>query len=209
MLAPALLLSLIPLLPLGQAIDAEDPHPATAAPEAPPAPTSPGPPPAAPSPNTPVRETAVYYLAALGAPTGIAGLEGVHRLGSISEIAGGIGIGYAAAGVPHARPDQVLQWAIMPRLRLGNATKAFTAGAGVSGGNYGQIAVCFIDSCSQSDGVSYFLWSNLELGWEHWGESGFARRVFLGWAHGWCVSATCVSAPTSLPYFGIGLGYAF
>ena len=48
-----------------------------------------------------------------------------------------------------------------------------------------------------------------KFGWERWGESGFARRLFVGWAHGWCVSTICVDAPRNLPYIGFGLGYAF
>ena len=60
-----------------------------------------------------------------------------------------------------------------------------------------------------SSALRYFLWSNFEIGGEWWTPSGFALRVFGGFADGWCVSASCVSRQTTLPYLGGGIGYAF
>jgi hypothetical protein len=214
-----LLLSLIPLLPVGAAIDAEVPHPPTA--DAPTqdqtngsffsrSPTAPTP--APPLPDL-VRQTAIYYVGGLGTPVGIAGFEAVRRLGRRFEVAGGFGFGLAAAGSePKTSFGHVLQWSLMPRLRLGD-DHAFTAGAGISGGNFGNMPLCIDgDPCSATNyPVSYFLWSNFEIGGEWWWSGGFALRVFGGYARGWCVSASdsCVDTVVSFPYFGWGLGYAF
>jgi hypothetical protein len=70
--------------------------------------------------------------------------------------------------------------------------------------------LCVYDSCPSSYPVSYALWSNAELGTEAWYPSGFAARVFAGWAHGWYTSSSaCEFAPMDFPYFGVGVGYAF
>jgi len=34
-------------------------------------------------------------------------------------------------------------------------------------------------------------------------------RAFGGFADGWCVSASCISAQAAFPYLGGGIGYAF
>ena len=156
------------------------------------------------------RDTAIYCVTGLGTPVGLAGLEGVHRFGSQFEIAAGFGGGLVALGSEH-HPGfgHVVQWAVMPRMTLGNDHNAFTVGAGTSGGNYGDLPLCLDGPCSNTYPVSYFVWSNLEVGGEHWSSGGLAVRYFAGYAHGWCASSSCVSAATNIPYFGIGLGYAF
>jgi len=214
MLARALLFILIGVAPASAAIDAENPpapdraskeevgEPAVGFPQRPNF-----------SPTVPTdrrRNTAIGYVGGFGTPVGIAGLEGVHRIGSMFELSAGYGIGLVAAGSePHAGFWHVVQWAVMPRLRLGNDHSAFTMGAGASGGNYGAFPLCFDDPCSNTYPVSYFVWSNFEIGGEYWASGGFALRYFVGYAHGWCTSSSCVSAAENLPYFGWGFGYAF
>ena len=214
MLAPTLFFALAVAAPAGAAVDAESPPPPEAAPTDDPPASSfarpPGPP--APPPSIParVRHTAIYYEGGFATPVGVAGLEAVRRIGERCELAGGLGIGFAAVGSePHAGPGHVLQWTAMPRLRLGDDHSAFIAGAGISGGNYGDIPLCFDGPCPATYPVSYFLWNNFELGGEWWWSGGFAMRLFAGYAHGWCVSDTCVGAATNLPYFGWAFGYAF
>ena len=211
MFAHALLVSLVPLLPVSEAIEAQDPG-------APPQPTQedapeasrPMIPAAAPPVVEPDRRSAVYLAGGLGTPVGFLGLEGVRRLGSIIEITGGLGIGYGAARAePHAGVGRWLQWAVMPRLRFGDSGGAFTIGAGVSGGNFTIRPVSFVDVPPPAPPLSYYLWSNFEIGGEWWWSSGFAMRLFGGFAHGWCVSDTCVHAVTNLPYLGWAFGYAF
>jgi hypothetical protein len=107
----------------------------------------------------------------------------------------------------------------MPRLRLGNDHSAFTVGAGVSGGEYGGFDFadtgpgCYNDSspCNRPFPTSYSLWGNLELGGEHWTSRGFALRYFVGLARGMAFGpiGSSVNGQTTLPYFGLGLGYAF
>ena len=216
MFAHALLVSLVPLLPVSEAIEAQDPG-------APPQPTQedapeasrPMIPAAAPPVVEPERRSAVYLAGGLGTPVGFLGLEGVRRLGSIIEITGGLGIGYGAARAePHAGVGRWLQWAVMPRLRrirFRDSVGAFTIGAGVSGGNYTArpSSVSFVDPQPPAPPISYYLWSNFEIGYEWWWSGGFALRFFGGYAHGWCVSGTCYSPPHDFPYTGVGLGYAF
>lgn len=207
MLGQVILLSLIQLLPVS-AVDAETPR-------SPPVQTVPGEPPPelAPAPLAsvpPERTSAVYFVSGLGAPLGFAGFEVAHHLGSIFEISGGLGLGLdAIEAQPHAGLSQILQWAVMPRLRFGNRPGAFTAGAGISGGNDGFF--CWVpDTCV--DGtypLSYYVWANFELGMEVWTDSGFAFRAFGGYAHGWCLNGTCENGGTDLPYLGLGVGYAF
>lgn len=195
MFVHAVLLSLIPLLPVSAAFDAEDPHP---------------PPPLAEQDRT----SAVYVTLGAGAPLGMLGIEGVHRLGSIFEVAGGLGIGESASKVqPSPGLLREVQWAVMPRVRIGDGRRAFTIGAGISGGNYVSFPSCpDFDQCPPPPAISalrYFLWSNIEIGGEWWLSGGLALRAFGGFADGWCVSATCVSAQAALPYLGGGIGYAF
>jgi hypothetical protein len=213
MIAQALLVSLIPLLPVSEAIDAQDPG-APVQPTREEAPAAPRPmiPAAAPPAVEGDRRSAVYLAGGFGTPLGFLGIEGVRRIGSTFEITGGLGIGYGAAKAePHAGVGQWLQWAVMPRLRFGDGGGAVTVGAGVSGGNYTLRPFSFfsIDPQPPAPPISYYLWSNFEIGGEWWLSGGFALRLFGGYAHGWCVSGTCYSPPQDLPYTGVGLGYAF
>jgi hypothetical protein len=212
-LAP-ILFALTVSAPAGAAVDAENPRSPEAARADETAASSGARPQGSPtpqvSPSERVRRTAIYYEGGFATPVGVAGLEVVRRIGQRFELAGGVGVGFAAIGSePHAGPGHALQWTAMPRLRLGDDHGAFIAGAGISGGNYGNIPLCFEDPCPQTYPVSYFLWSNFELGGEWWWSGGFAMRLFAGYAHGWCVSDSCVNPLTNLPYFGWAFGYAF
>ena len=142
------------------------------------------------------------------------GIESVTRLGPWFEISGGLGIG-AAAEQSGTEPSlaHTLQWSIMPRLFLAKTDHGgITFGVGASSGDYGDVSsktFCFDDPCPSTYPVSYTLWANSELGAEAWYPSGFAARIFAGWAHGWCASGGCGSALMNFPYLGAGLGYAF
>jgi hypothetical protein len=162
-------------------------------------------------PPEPVRHSSVYLVSGLGAPLGAAGVESVTRLTPWLEISGGLGLGFAAwVSEPHPAAAHVLQWSVMPRLLLGNTRGGVTLGVGASGGNYGDMHVLCVDDCNPRDfPVSYFVWNNLEVGGEAWMPFGLALRIFAGYAHGWCTSSSCVSAPTDIPYVGGGAGYAF
>ena len=84
------------------------------------------------------RTRAVYLMLGFGSPVGGFGVEGVQRFGSYFELAAGFGVGDAAANSePHTGLGHVIQWALMPRLRLGDDATALTVGAGISGGEYG------------------------------------------------------------------------
>jgi hypothetical protein len=152
------------------------------------------------------RHTAIYYVFGLGTPEGLSGFEVVHRFGESLELAAGMGAGLSAA-MAKAYP---LQWSVMPRLRLGDDHTALTLGAGLSGGQYTT------DICPACDGppttvpTYYTIWTNFEVGVEHWSRAGFAVRWYLGFAHGTMLDGP--SGETSgldLPYLGVGVGYAF
>ena len=214
-LARALLVILIGVTPARAAVDAENPLAPDRAPV-----EETGEPAASPrrSEGTPLvlperyRDTAIYCVGGAATPVGVIGVEAVRRFGPLFELSAGFGVGFAAAdSEPHAGFGHVVQWTLMPRLRLGNDRSAFTMGAGASGGNYGDIPLCVDGPCSSNPTypVSYFVWSNFEIGVEYWSSGGFALRFFAGYAHGWCTSSSCISAADNLPYFGWGLGYAF
>ena len=153
------------------------------------------------------RTAAIYGIWGPGSPVGIIGVEGVQRFGSHFEIATGFGFGAAAAGSePHAGLGHAFQWALMPRLRFGDDTRAFTMGAGMSGGQYGGgwLSSCVEDPCATTYPTHYVIWSNVEIGYEHWWSSGFAMRFFAGYGHGFANGDSF-----NLPYFGLGVGYAF
>ena len=104
-------------------------------------------------PDAPSRRNAVYVVMGFGTPVGFAGFEGVRRLGSAIELGVGLGRGFGAlASQKDPAPGRDLQWAIMPRLRLGGDRHVVTAGAGVSGGNYGSGGEWFCDGpCPDRD----------------------------------------------------------
>jgi hypothetical protein len=191
------------------AVDAEEPPHSAPNPvaEEPAAPRgAPSGPPAEVSEPARRRTHAIYLMVGLGSPVGASGFEGVQRFGSQLEIAAGFGVGAAASGSePHAGFGHVVQWALMPRLRLGDNNGAFTMGAGLSGGQYGDIPLCFDGpDCATTYPTRYVIWSNVEIGYEHWWQSGFAMRTFAGYGHGFASGDSF-----NLPYFGIGIGYAF
>jgi hypothetical protein len=199
------------------AVDPEDPHAAALVPaeeestRAPAVPT--GVPPGVEEPAR-RRTHALYLMLGFGSPVGGFGLEGVQRFGSLFELGAGFGLGEAAASSePHSGLGHVVQWALMPRLRLGDDATALTVGAGISGGEYGDgflrgfLQFCEEDPCPTTSSpypTQYVIWSNFETGFEHWWRNGFAIRVFAGYAHGFASGDSF-----NLPYLGFGLGYAF
>ena len=184
-----------------------------------------------PAPEPVPRKTSIHAVAGFGTPVGEIGIEAVHRFESNFEVAAGIGAGAnaleaAAKGSPIGNP---VQWAMMPRLRLGGARSALTMGAGISGGNYAVIRGCGLGQSLEQDGgcagssvlaVGYVLWSNLEIGGEVWNPTGLSFRYFVGYGHVLtpgalhCVNSLppCTNPPSEgqdLPYIGLGIGYAF
>ena len=164
--------------------------------------------------SSPPLHSAVYAVLGLGTPIGFVGFEGVHRFGSKLEVSAGFGRGFlAVSSQAHPSFAHDVQWAVMPRYRAGNRRHSMTIGAGVSGGNTGSGGEWFCDGpCPVRDyPLTYVLWGNVEIGTEHWWSSGFAMRTFIGYARG-CTTSTCSSAHSanlSLPYAGMGFGYAF
>jgi hypothetical protein len=199
------------------AVDPEAPHPTPLEPaeeeptRAPAVPT--GVPPGVEEPAR-RRTHAVYVMLGFGSPVGGLGLEGVQRFGSHFELAAGFGVGDAAgSSEPHPGLGHVLQWALMPRLRVGDDAAALTVGAGISGGEYGEgflrnlFQFCNEDQCPPTNPpypTRYVIWTNFEVGLEHWWRNGFATRLFAGYAHGFASGDSF-----NLPYLGLGLGYAF
>jgi hypothetical protein len=152
------------------------------------------------------RETATYFMLGAGTPVGFVGFEGVHRLGSRLEVSAGVGAG-ASAGNSEMNPSlgHLLQWAVMPRLRVGNDHHVLTVGVGLSGGNFGSTSA--FDGCDSNTPCAetrYVVWANVEAGGEHWLNRGFALRYFAGYGHGFANGGSL-----NIPYFGLGLGYAF
>jgi hypothetical protein len=203
--------------PNGQAVDVETPHlnPERRRDEI-------------PSPSeqqietpAPPRHTAIYFIFGFGTPEGLGGFEGVHRFGERLELAAGIGSGFAAeTSEPHPSLGHYLQWSVMPRLRLGNANRAFTFGVGLSGGQYTSRIACAVPLDFDGEGMSntptscptyYTVWTNVEIGGERWSRGGFAFRYYLGFARGTMLGSPSSSDSSFLnfPYIGIGLGYAF
>jgi hypothetical protein len=173
--------------------------------------------------------TAAYGVAGFGTPVGSLGLEAVHRLTPSVELTAGVGLGLSAAKNGPSGAAHVLQWAVMPRYRVGTARAALTLGVGLSGGNYShtRASLCGADfeelECNSPGSWRYTLWGNFEIGGEHWFQSGFAFRYFAGYgrvlAQGArnCAATTfdCDDVPGSsfpyynIPYFGLALGRAF
>ena len=194
------------------AVDPEDPHPTPLEPTK----EEPTRAPAVSTVEEPARRRthAVYLMFGFGSPLGGLGLEDVQRFGSHFELAAGFGIGEAAASSePHPGFGHIVQWALMPRLRLGDEATALTVGAGISGGEYGAgflrgfLQFCEEDPCPTTNPpypTQYVIWANFETGLEHWWRNGFATRVFAGYAHGFASGDSF-----NLPYLGFGLGYAF
>jgi len=153
--------------------------------------------------------SAVYGVVGFAMPVGFAGIEGVHRFGSVFELSAGLGAGLSAALAKSGSP---LQWAVMPRLRFGaNERNTFTMGVGASGGSIGDIPLFCDEYCDQeraSYPTHYWLWANFEVGGEHWWRNHFALRYFVGYAQG-CQADSCSGSTLAIPYFGIGFGRAF
>lgn len=149
---------------------------------------------------------AVYYVGGLGTPVGVGGFEGVQVFGSGFEMTVGLGLGMAAAAAEPKLKADTLQWAAMPRLRFGvDQDRAFTIGAGISGGGYGSSPDCNLITALACDyPIRYVIWANVEIGREAWSPGGFAFRYFAGFGHGFASGDSF-----NIPYFGVGFGYHF
>lgn len=149
--------------------------------------------------DLPARFNAIYGIFGFGTPVGLLGLEAVHRFDHLELTAGG-GLGLHGP-----------QWAVMPRLKLGDGHGALTLGAGFSGGQYGPINwECQNAAACQTPGA-YALWANFEIGGEYW-DGGLAFRCFLGLGLGYYVGSgfpTTERAVLALPYLGLGVGHSF
>jgi hypothetical protein len=138
------------------------------------------------------------------------GAEYVRYFSRWIELGGGAGIGLSALDGPGSFP-RVLQWSLMPRLRLGGERNAFTVGMGASVGGYAQLALPCEGAADCYDARATVVWRNAEIGGEHLRPSGFALRYFVGigdpmltWD--WRCKIACSVYP--LLYFGLALGGA-
>ena len=150
------------------------------------------------------RTSAGYLILGLGTPVGATGLEAVHLVAPWLELSAGLGLAF-----PRNRDDsRDLQWAVTPRL-VTRGRHRLTIGAGVSGGNFAYS--CNRDGALDCNMKRYAIWANLELGGELWGDQGFAFRYFAGLATELTPGATSgmTMDRTTLPYSGVGFGYAF
>ena len=135
-----------------------------------------------------LADTAVYCIAGVGTPVGLGGGEIVQGIGSMFEMTVGVGIGLAATASGATLPN-MLQWAAMPRLHLGDRSNALTIGAGVSGGGVRDL---------------YVVWANIEVGSEVMSPDGWAFRYFFGYGHGFASGDSF-----NIPYAGVGIGRFF
>jgi hypothetical protein len=94
-----------------------------------------------------------------------------------------------------------LQWALMPRFRLGKRRHAAVLGGGISWGKYEESVFA-----PEDQRIASVVWLNTEVGGELWTDSHFAFRYFLGFAVSLRASP---AAHYAIPYTGIGAGYAF
>jgi hypothetical protein len=173
----------------------------------------------------PAPRGAVYAVAGLGTPVGFFGFEGVYRIVPSLELAAGAGLGFSTEGTADNDQLHVLQWAVMPRYRLGTDRNALTVGLGLSGGNYSHSYLSLCGSqedepnCNTPESWRYTLWANLEIGGEYWATSRFAFRYFAGYGHVLAQGAQhCEPSPSTcwvdasnlpyanIPYFGVALG---
>lgn len=168
----------------------------------------------------------VTAVVGLGTPVGGLGIEGAYRIASHLEVSAGVGIGLSAAS--HFSP---VQWAVMPRYRIGNPRHVLTVGLGLSGGNYGYVVASLcgsqedIPECNSND-TRYTLWANAEVGGELTGPTGFVFRYFVGYGRILAQGADhctyfntpaqlCSGIPgntlpyANLPYAGVALGHTF
>lgn len=169
---------------------------------------------------------AIYAVAGLGTPVGFFGLEGVYRIVPQLEVALGMGLGLSAEQTADNNQLHVLQWALMPRYRVGEGRNVLTVGAGLSGGNYSHVyaSLCGGDDevaeCNSPGSYRYTLWSNVEVGGEYWAASLVAFRYFVGYGHILAQGAQHCDQPSfdcsddppgsfpyaNIPYFGIAVG---
>jgi hypothetical protein len=155
------------------------------------------------------RSTAIYVVAGLGTPVGLAGVEAEQTI--TPNLSLSAGAGWGAANAP--------QGAAMLHLLFGGQQAKFTVGAGISGGKYKWTDLaCFDDTCATKSGT--VAWGNLELGGEFRLTNGFALRYFAGYAHIVAGDLVCDPPATScgpyyendgkeLIYLGLAVGYAF
>jgi hypothetical protein len=164
----------------------------------------------------PRPQTNAFY-AIIGTSVNL-GVEVVHRFGSFFELSAGGGMSLFDG--TESASKSPFTWSAMPRLRVGGATWAFTAGVGLSGGPAVHKTSCGWDDdgCQVVvERAGYLTRANVELGAEMWARSGFALRMFAGYGYVLdpedfrCVgdAPTCPAASASTLYTGLGLGYAF
>jgi hypothetical protein len=170
---------------------------------------------------------AIYAVAGLGTPVGFFGLEGAYRILPELEVALGTGLGLSTEKNAYNDQLHVLQWAVMPRYRVGAGRNVLTLGVGLSGGNYSHIYASLCGSqeelpeCNAPGSYRYTLWTNVEIGGEYWAASFLAFRYFVGYGHILAQGAQhcderssfdCSDDPggsfpyANIPYFGIALG---
>jgi hypothetical protein len=175
-------------------------------------------------PGGPPARGALYAVAGVGTPIGFFGVEGAYRIRPDLEVTLGTGLGLSAESAADNQL-RVLQWAVMPRYRVGRGGSALTIGLGLSAGNYSHtyFSLCgsqeeYLD-CNTPQSWRYTLWSNLEIGGEHWTSRRVAFRYFIGYGHILAQGPRRCEDPSSLgcqdtsngpyaniPYTGMALG---
>jgi hypothetical protein len=136
-------------------------------------------------------------------PVGEIGIEYTHNLNRYLEVGFSGGMGFTGP-----------QAAVMPRLRIAHGGLAFLLGAGLSGGPYQALDICFDDGCETPGSVKVAVWANLEAGVQLTTERGFLVKVYAG-AGAIVASSVCTGNPddcmsingTTLPYFGLSIGH--
>jgi hypothetical protein len=155
------------------------------------------------------RPTAIYAQVGLGTPLGFLGVEAEHTVLPTWSLSAGAGLGIAG---PQAA-------AMVRRLFEGDQSK-LVIGAGLSGGRYRWVELCFDEGCTRKGGM--VAWANLEIGGEHRFRSGFAMKYFGGYGRLIAGDLVCDEQATydhcitthkndgyNLIYAGVAFGYAF
>jgi hypothetical protein len=177
----------------------------------------------------PSPREAIYGVVGIGTPVGFLGGEFTARIERDLEISVGAGFGLSTEkNAANYNQLHVLQWAVMPRYRVGDGRNVLTLGAGLSGGNYSHTAASLCASqedeslCNDPASWRYTLWTNVEVGGEYWAASHFAFRYFVGYGHIVAQGAqhctfqvsvsSCDDDPagsfpySNIPYFGLAFG---
>lgn len=134
-------------------------------------------------------------------PVGELGLQYTQALGPAFEVELGVGYGFSGP-----------QASVMPRVRLGRGTLAFTIGAGASAGDYVEpTLLCFDDDACMSTRTTA-LWGNAEVGLLVTSRTGLTVHAYggAGWllAHDRCTGPRCDGLQGSvLPFLGVAIGH--